>query len=293
MRRCWTVAAGDGGDVGREVLGTHPVGSTWPPCPSWHWDTPGCPSAGSRGGPGLLPDGITSPPAQGNIGLPGPPGPSGKEGGKGPRGETGPAGRPGEPGPAGPPGPPGEKGSPGADGPIVSHPPPRSDPLHGAKDAGQHHGPPAAWHPLVIPSLRRVPPHRCHHPEVPFVPTGRSWHPRTPRYRWPARCRRPPRTERRERLSRSAWPLCEYLGGSPGTDAARTPPWGPTHPCSPHGCSPGGGGCSLVSDTPPSSPLRRVNPASKVPPVPLASAVLPAPWAPPAWLDPPVKLDVR
>lgn len=140
------------------MLGTHPAGSTWPPCPSWHWDTPGCPSAGSWGGPGLLPDGITSPPAQGNIGLPGPPGPSGKEGGKGPRGETGPAGRPGEPGPAGPPGPPGEKGSPGADGPIVSHPPPRSDPLHGAKDAGQHHGPPAAWHPLVVPSLRRVPP---------------------------------------------------------------------------------------------------------------------------------------
>lgn len=41
------------------------------------------------------------------------------------------------------------------------------------------------------------------------------------------------------------------------------------------------------------SAFRRANPASKVPLVLLASAVLPAPWAPPAWLAPLVKLDVR
>lgn len=41
------------------------------------------------------------------------------------------------------------------------------------------------------------------------------------------------------------------------------------------------------------SPLCRANPASKVPLVLLASVVLPAPWAPPAWLAPLAKLDVR
>ena len=153
--------------------GRAPGCSTWPPWPIWH-RTPLALHSHRRGGL------TASPPlTQGNIGLPGPPGPSGKEGGKGPRGETGPAGRPGEPGPAGPPGPPGEKGSPGADGPIVSHPTTR--PLHG--------------HQVVSPRGSAL------HQEVPTLrccscPPGRSRHPRTPRYRRSALCRRSPRTAR-------------------------------------------------------------------------------------------------